>query len=97
MKILAKICIRIKANSPKEAGTQRNKPEGQTFPFKLMFLMQLFRISMSDIVKKNNERERERGLLSVRGGIKKAFLLGGRGRQTLVYERLISLGYRRLF
>lgn len=33
----------------------------------------------------------------MRGGIKKAFLLGGRGRQTLVYERLMSLGYRRLF
>lgn len=33
----------------------------------------------------------------MRGGIKKAFLLGGRERQTLVYERLISLGYRRLF
>ena len=72
VKILAKICIRIKANSPKEAGPLRNKPEGQTFPFKLMFLMQLFRISMSDIVKKNNEREREGASIS-EGRYKESF------------------------
>ena len=96
VKILAKICIRIKANSPKEAGPQRNKPEGQTFPFKLMFLMQLFRISMSDIVKKNNEREREGASIS-EGRYKESFSFRREGEANPGIRRLISLGYRRLF